>query len=94
LDSGISPIGLREVKMGACTLWLISEREKGNFMKLGHSLKRFLGDESGQSTTEYILILSVVVMVAMKFKNSFGKILMDLVAKVGSDVQSAASQDP
>ena len=32
--------------------------------------KQLLADEAGQSTTEYILILAVVVMIAMKFKKS------------------------
>ena len=34
-------------------------------------IKNFIHDEEGQSTTEYILILAVVVMVALKFKEKF-----------------------
>ncbi len=36
------------------------------------SVKSFVSDEAGQSTTEYILILAVVVMIAMKFQKKFG----------------------
>ncbi|HAR43883.1 MAG TPA: Flp family type IVb pilin [Bdellovibrionales bacterium] len=35
-------------------------------------LKALWGDDRGQSTTEYILILSVVVLVALRFKKEFG----------------------
>ena len=42
---------------------------------LKQSCSRLIQDERGQSTTEYILILSIVVMVAMKFKGALqGKI--------------------
>jgi len=44
---------------------------------------KFWADESGQSTTEYILILAVVVMIAMKFKNMFGKKIEDMVGGLG-----------
>ena len=40
-------------------------------------LSQFLRDEEGQSTTEYILIMAVVVMVAMKFKKVFTEQIMD-----------------
>ncbi len=36
-------------------------------------LKNFWNDEDGQSTTEYILILAVVVMVAVKVKEKILK---------------------
>jgi hypothetical protein len=43
--------------------------------KLTQTFGRLIQDERGQSTTEYILILSIVVMVAMKFKGALqGKI--------------------
>lgn len=40
--------------------------------KWSEHFKRFISDEKGQSTTEYILILAVVVMIALKFKTKFG----------------------
>ena len=55
-------------------------------MGFGKHLKRFLLEEEGQSTTEYILILSVVVMVAMKFKGEFAKRLMTIVGNVGTQM--------
>ena len=49
-------------------------------------LPRLLKDDRGQSTTEYILILSVVVMVALKFKKQFSgtmdKMMGDLNGKL------------
>jgi Flp pilus assembly pilin Flp len=50
-------------------------------MKLKLMLKQFIHDEEGQSTTEYILILAVVVMIAMRFRQ-----------KIASKIESAADQ--
>lgn len=56
--------------------------------KLRESFIRFVSDERGQSTTEYILILSVVVLVALKFKQKFGDTLLPaLLQKVEKGVQ-------
>ena len=52
-------------------------------------LKRFLKDDLGQSTTEYILILAVVVMVAMKFKKEFEGRLVSAISNVGGQIESA-----
>jgi Flp pilus assembly pilin Flp len=60
--------------------------------RLIRSLSRFAKDESGQSTTEYILILSVVVMIAMKFRKTFESKLGGVLDKVGGDIDSATSQ--
>lgn len=49
-------------------------------------IRRFIRDEEGQSTTEYILILAVVVMVAMKFKNTFQNKLEGAVEKLGTKI--------
>ncbi|OFZ19713.1 MAG: hypothetical protein A2X94_16800 [Bdellovibrionales bacterium GWB1_55_8] len=54
-------------------------------------LKNLWHDERGQSTTEYILILAVVVMVAVKFKDVFRDKLMKVVDKLGGDIESATS---
>ncbi len=48
-------------------------------------------DDRGQSTTEYILILSVVVMIALKFKNTFSGLLDGIVTSLGANIQSAVS---
>jgi Flp pilus assembly pilin Flp len=52
-------------------------------------LARFLKDDRGQSTTEYILILSVVVMVAIKFKTVFQGKLTSIVEKMGGQIEGA-----
>ena len=54
-------------------------------------ISRLWNDDSGQSTTEYILILSVVVMIAMKFKKEFGERLIGIVSKVGGQIDTATS---
>lgn len=48
-------------------------------------------DDRGQSTTEYILILAVVVMIAMKFKKEFGVKLTGTLDQLGNQIQDAAS---
>ena len=55
-------------------------------------MMQFWDDDRGQSTTEYILILSVVVMVAMKFKGIFQQRLTDVMGKVGGQIDSATSE--
>jgi Flp pilus assembly pilin Flp len=57
-------------------------------MKLKAFLKNLWNDERGQSTTEYILILSVVVMIAIKFKKSFGDRIERMVGKLGEDIET------
>jgi Flp pilus assembly pilin Flp len=59
---------------------------KGVRMKAKKIFSNFWKDERGQSTTEYILILSVVVMIAMKFKSKFGNVVSGMVDKLGSDL--------
>lgn len=56
-------------------------------------LKRFWTDEGGQSTTEYILILAVVVMIAMKFKKEFSSKLTNILNSVGSSIESATDSN-
>lgn len=55
-------------------------------MKLKNFLQNLWNDERGQSTTEYILILSVVVMIAIKFKGTFGKKIEGMVEKLGGQI--------
>jgi hypothetical protein len=45
-------------------------------------------DERGQSTSEYILILSVVVMIAMKFRQTFGDKLVGITSKVATGIDA------
>lgn len=60
---------------------------------MGKLLKKLAKDEAGQSTTEYILILAVVVMVAMKFKDKFGGLLGGAVDTLGNKVNQAINTD-
>jgi Flp pilus assembly pilin Flp len=57
-------------------------------MKVKKLLLNLWNDERGQSTTEYILILSVVVMIAIKFKKSFGDRIDGIVTKLGGEIDS------
>ncbi len=61
-------------------------------MKFTVGLSKFIADEEGQSTTEYILILAVVVMVAMKFKNIFGGKLEKAVGTLGGKIDEAVAE--
>jgi Flp pilus assembly pilin Flp len=66
----------------------ISETGEGSLMGI---LKNLWADDRGQSTTEYILILAVVVMIAMKFKSTFGVKLGNIVEKLGTQLDSATN---
>jgi len=58
---------------------------------LGRLMIGLLKDESGQSTTEYILILAVVVMIAMKFKSTFGVKLDGIINTLGTNLDQATA---
>jgi Flp pilus assembly pilin Flp len=47
----------------------------------------FWNDEEGQSTTEYILILAIVAMVAMKMREPLEKLVTGILSDVGGTVQ-------
>lgn len=64
--------------------------QQGESQKTWRRLARtFWRDERGQSTTEYILILSVVVMIAMKFKKMFNDSMTSAVTKLGGEINNA-----
>ena len=50
--------------------------------KIKNTLKRLWQDESGQGATEYILILVVVAVIVMVFKDT----IKDIIAKRTKDV--------
>lgn len=59
-------------------------------MGLWKQIRKFqtrLKDRRGQSTIEYILILFIVVMIAMRFKSIISTQVMGLANKVGSDLE-------
>lgn len=55
-------------------------------------LKTLMKDEAGQSTTEYILILSVVVMIALKFKKEAEPKLIKLTGDVFGKISDFATE--
>jgi hypothetical protein len=61
-------------------------------MKIWQRLMPLIKDDRGQSTTEYILILSVVVMLAMKFKGIFSSALIKAATNVGSNIDTFSNE--
>jgi len=57
-------------------------------------LKALWGDDRGQSTTEYILILSVVVLVALRFKKEFGGKLSNMLNILDRNMGQAMEEIP
>lgn len=55
-------------------------------MTIQEQVLRFLRDEEGQSTTEYILILAVVVMIASKFRKEIGDQIAKVTTRVGNQI--------
>jgi hypothetical protein len=54
-------------------------------------LRSLVKDDSGQSMTEYILILFMVVLLFNQLKGRFLSKMQGLVDKVGGDLDSATS---
>jgi len=60
--------------------------------QLRFHLGNLLADDRGQSTTEYILILAVVVMIAMKFRTMMtgpNGAMTNMLQTLGVDLQGA-----
>ena len=57
-------------------------------MKNLETLQKFLKDDSGQTTTEYILILAVIVTIFMQFR----KKLLTIINKLFTSLDSATDQ--
>ncbi len=56
------------------------------------TLKKFLKDESGQTTTEYILILAVIVTIIMQFKTALKGIILKMTNSLNDSTTTA--EDP
>ena len=54
-------------------------------------MKNFFKDESGQTTTEYILMLAVLVTIFVQFKKSFKKIINNLLGNIEASADKATS---
>lgn len=61
-------------------------------MKLKKIFQTFLNDETGQSTTEYILILAVVVMIALKFKTAIGDKIGQAAGTIGEKINTQINE--
>ena len=60
------------------------------YMKLSFltKLRRRFRDRSGQSTTEYILILAIVVMIASKMRSKLDRSISGTIDKLDSSIQT------
>lgn len=58
----------------------------GKVSKIRQQLACLWTDDRGQSTTEYILILAAVVLVALKFKSTFSTKLQGVVDTLGTKI--------
>lgn len=63
------------------------------FPLIRKKLNQLSKDRRGQSTIEYILILFIVVMIAMKFKSIIGEKVVNLATKVGSDLDRVSQEE-
>lgn len=57
------------------------------------TIQNFLKDESGQTTTEYILILAVIVTIFMQFKKKLLGIIGKLFTGLDAATESATQFD-
>ena len=58
-----------------------------------NALKKFILDDSGQTTTEYILILAVVVTMIMQFKTKFSGIITSIFGKLDNQIEEDIFED-
>jgi Flp pilus assembly pilin Flp len=49
-------------------------------------IKRILKDESGQGTTEYVLLLVVLVGIAMIFRTQIKQIVSDKISEISTSI--------
>jgi Flp pilus assembly pilin Flp len=59
-----------------------------NNLSLITRIRRRIKDRKGQSTTEYILILAIVVMLASKVNKGLSTLLTGKVDKLQSDISN------
>jgi Flp pilus assembly pilin Flp len=62
-------------------------------MWLKHKMHRLLVEESGQTTTEYILILVLVVTLVMQFRTRLLTIVKKLLNSMEEDVMEVANDE-
>ena len=66
-------------------------RVRGRGVDMRKYFMKFLKEEQGQSTIEYILMLAIVVLIAMKFKGQFMEQMTKTINRVGGQIDEATS---
>ena len=66
----------------------MNQMEKVEKMSLLTRIRRRFQDRSGQSTTEYILILAIVVMIASKMRSKLDRSISGTIDKLDSSIQT------
>lgn len=54
--------------------------------KISSTIKNLIKDESGQGTTEYVLLLVVLVAIAMLFRKQIQSIIGDKIEEIKSAI--------
>jgi Flp pilus assembly pilin Flp len=62
-------------------------------MWLKHKMRTFLADESGQTTTEYILILAVVITLVMQLRGKLVSTMKKLLKSIDEDVMEVTDHE-
>jgi Flp pilus assembly pilin Flp len=66
----------------------MNQMEKVEKMSVLTRIRRRLRDRSGQSTTEYILILAIVVMIASKMRSKLNQSIEGTITKLDASIQT------
>jgi len=69
------------------------KEKKGPEMKrqIIKALKEFWKDEEGQTSTEYILMVAIVVMIIMRFRTELERRISGLIEKTFASMDSVVS---
>lgn len=62
-------------------------------MWLKHKLRTLLVDESGQTTTEYVLMLAVVLTIVMQLRGKLTSIIKKLLSSFEEDVMEVTEYE-
>lgn len=62
-------------------------------MNLKVKIKQFVKDESGQTTTEYILILAVIITIFMQFRTKLLKVLNGIFGQLDSATEDVIMEE-
>ncbi len=62
-------------------------------MNLKVKIKQFVQDESGQTTTEYILILAVIITIFMQFRTKLLKVLNGIFGQLDTATEDVIMEE-